>query len=557
MIKELQNIPVNETMETLSIWFSGLDWNKTYWWRVSARNDTLGVYSNSSIYSFTTRISDPEPNITYYSLGSQIYVNPVYAIPEQNITYYSIGAEIPISKPYPKNPIPANNTAYGRTSLNFSVYIQDVDANDIIDYVEFYWANGTMFGNVSNIHANTRANVSVSGLHKLTWYEWYVVVHDGNWVVQSDTWRYRPANNPPVVTFSPANNSTNVAVYRKLVSGEWKRFVRLQWNMSDADGDGMNFTLYIKDPSTGSWIMRWQILGNQVRNGSYYQDEMFFNKTLQHYYWRLIVSDGINTTTYNLTFYTQFFIDFWWKPEYPTQEDTIQFCSITEGADNWKWDFGNGYNVTGSNETAYRYNLANFYNVTLRVYNSTNNVWGSLTKTIRVDRNVTLYTTKGHAGINYFVWHLPNETTMQGIAKNLSLSKGEWVHYYNKSREKWDSLWYGYTGKNDVINKNDDVVITVGHEHHARINTTERISAGVNETLTPVYNYVGWSATHKENVTNLTNYGLQSGDWVHYYDVVNGTWKSRWLGHAGDKFDIAPYDVIVTAVNGERIFNVS
>ena len=78
----------------------------------------------------------------------------------------------------------------------------------------------------------------------------------------------------------------------------------------------------------------------------------------------------------------------------------------------------------------------------------------------------------------------------------------------------------------------------------------------VNKTLKPIYNYVGW-IKHIENVTNLTNYGLHAGDWVHYYDTVNGTWKSYMLGYTGTKFDIHPYDVLVLAVGGERQFKIS
>jgi len=553
-IKTLNNVLVpNATLRTLSVWFSGLDWGKKYWWRVSAYNSTYDKYSNSSIFSFTTRTSDPEPKITYYSLGAQIYVKPNYTDTEPNITYYSLGGQIPISKPYPQDPIPANNTAYGSNNRYFSVYISDINTSDIIDKVEFYWINGTKFGEDFNIPANSRASAYVS-LKNYTWYTWYVKVYDGDWIVTSDWWRYRPSNSPPVVTENPANNSDNVAVYRKFVGGVYRRFVRLMWNLSDADGDGMNFTLYIDDPSLPNdddWIMRWQQLGNSVSNGTYYHDEMLFNETGKYYYWRLVISDGYNTTDYRFTFFTQFFIDFWCTPEYPTQEDTVHFYSLTEGADIWNWSFGDGH-YTNTQNTTHQYSLANYYNVTLKVYNATNSVNTTLTKWIIVDRNITLHKTDGHAGINYFMWHLPNQTTLEKLAENLSLSKGEWLHYYNKSQEKWDSLWYRYTGENVKIGQHDVVVITVSKNHKARINTTSNITYSYNVTATPLYNYIGWSSSKVENVTNMTNYGFANGDWIHYYDTVNGTWKSRWLSYAGDKYDIHPYDVIVCVVGGSR-----
>jgi len=97
-IKTLHNVLVpNATLKTIHAWFSGLEWNKTYWWRVSAYNATLGVYSNSSIYSFTTRLTDPEPDIVYYTIGSQIYVKPNYTTPEPDVVYYTLGAEVQLA----------------------------------------------------------------------------------------------------------------------------------------------------------------------------------------------------------------------------------------------------------------------------------------------------------------------------------------------------------------------------------------------------------------------------------------------------------------------------
>lgn len=176
---------------------------------------------------------------------------------------------------------------------------------------------------------------------------------------------------------------------------------------------------------------------------------------------------------------------------------------------------------------------------------------------VRVDRNVTLNRTGMGAGINYFGWHLPNVTTLKGIAENLSLQKGWWVHYYNKTLGRWQSYWVGWFGEEDVkIHQYDCVVITVNMDYKVRVNTTTQLNLSQNITLTPIYNYVVWTGP-VENVTNLTNYGLQAGDWVHVYDTINGTWKSYMLGYTGTKFDIHPYDVLVLAVGGNRNFVIS
>ena len=595
-------------------------------------------------------------------------------------------------------------------------------------------------------------------------------VYDDNWVITSPTWSYKPANNAPVAVLSPVNNSDNVAVYRKLVSGAYKKFVRLTWNITDADGDDMGFTLYVDDPTQAGiqWIMRWNVASG-VKNGSYSHDEEMFNETGRTYWWKLVVTDGENTTTYIYSFFARFFIDIWWQPEYPTQEDNVKFYSLVKGADRYNWSFGDGHHSDLEN-TTHKYDYANFYNVTMTVfkdtytndtytfeggtmdefiknvssgghwkvdtdhayagsysvntsadtfdcdymqfllnnstfmnmqsanisvymyvvnnypipqsachgiiifsdnetqdwyvigltnsandmrltvghytngtqYETTNfssaNVWATdnwykitvhyekynathylvkvwltnvtngttvfinqtyiynpsdrvkyvgfgglhhddgdwiyfdnfyvenlssvsgykhsgLSATIRVDRNITLHKTGAGAGINYVGWHLPNATTLEGIAENLSLQNGWWVHYYNKTLSRWQSYWVGYFGENVVIHQYDCVVITSSAEHKARVNTTVQLNLSQNMTLTPVYNYIVWTG-HVENVTNLTNYGLHAGDWVHYYDTVNGTWKSYMLGYTGTKFDIHPYDVLVLAVGGERQFRI-
>jgi hypothetical protein len=160
--------------------------------------------------------------------------------------------------------------------------------------------------------------------------------------------------------------------------------------------------------------------------------------------------------------------------------------------------------------------------------------------------------TGANAGINYFMWHLENETTTKGIAVNLSIPDGYWVHYYNKTLEKWQSIWVGYVETaNTHIDKFDVVAITVGSDIKSRINTTCKINYSQSKIATPNYNYIGWTAD-TDNVTNMTNYGFENGDWIHHYDTIRGTWQSRWLSHAGDKYNISPYDIIIGVVDGNR-----
>jgi len=523
------NIKVNNSIINLSMWLGILDYGKTYYWMVSAYNSTLDVYSNSSIYSFKT--------ILNYE--------------ELRVEFYTVGAEVPISPPYPKDPIPANNTEGGKNSINFSIFIYDVFENDTIDKVEFYWLNGTKFGEVTNFNANTRVGVYVENLTNYTWHYWYVRVYDGNWVITSDTWRYKPFNRIPVIDESPENGSSNVAVYRKLVSGEWKRFVRLFWNLTDEDGDGMSFILYVKNSDTGEWVQRWTILDYSVHNGSYYHDEDFFNDTLKTYYWKVWVSDGYNETTQEFYFYTQFFIDFWWIPEYPTTDDIVSFYSITEGADDFRWEFGDTHNRSGINETTHRYYLAGYYNITLCVYNRTNNVWGYLTKELRVDRNVTIKTLSyGIAGYNFFTWHM-NKTNSSKLAELLGITNG-WIHYYNRSNNNWDGYFINFNaGINSEIYRFDCAVIVVGENISKRINSTDAFIYMETVNLSNGYNIISWIYPSCRNSNEIN---LENGEWVFKYDTINRTWKGYLKGVGGSIFEIKGYDVVIIYANRVREF---
>ena len=566
-ISTISQATVNHSLNPMSVWFSGLDWNTTYYWRISGYNATFDRYSNSLVYHFTTLQNESEPDAVYYSQGAEIYVQPEYTTPEPDIVYYSIGSEIPLNKPHSREPIPANNTDGGHTELNFSVLITSAGSSDVIDKVTFYWyPSNTVFGTVRNVNSGERATVHVSGLTNYTWYQWYVRVENGNWNITSDIWRYRPHNILPLVEETPKNNSIDVPVVQKLVGGEWKRFVRLSWNLAEPQGDDMGFKLYVDDPDVAGyqWTQRWtQLTG--VTNGTYHHDEMWFNETGKTYHWKLEVIDGnpadsnpYNVTTYIFNFDAPYFLDWWWEPRYPTNDDTVHFYQISEHVDRVKWSFGDGTYSEVFNGSTHRYTLADLYNVSIVIYNDTNGV--NYTDTICgrygtgylcCDRNVTLNTTGTGAGINYVLWHLPNETNLEGIRDNLSVGRGSWIHYYNNTLEAWQSLWVGYTGQNPDIYQYDTVVVTTPSNRTVRVNTTGNISYSQNRTMSPTYNYAGW--THETvNVTAMTSYGLQDGDWVHLYDTRSGTWQSRWLGHAGDKFDISPYDVVICAVGGNR-----
>ena len=567
-------VPPNATVYMPTTW-DGLQYNTTYWWYVQAVNVTTGKQTTSETWHFnTTDYTDSQPSNVWYTLGADIYVEPLYTESQPDTLWYTMGADIPIDRPLPpSNPIPVNNTICGQTEIDFSVLVNSTNSSAIVDTIKFYWGDDTLIGTDTNVPVGDRATVHVSGLTNWTWFDWYAVVEDGQWTEgsdawtehgstgQSETWRYRPANCLPTIAEWPLNKSVFVPVRRKLVAGEYQFFVRLCWTINDPDNSNMGFKLFVDDPSDpghDDWVQRWTILEG-VANGTYCHDEVWFNQTTQNYSWRLWLTDQYNTTTYQFWFETDFFFwaDFNWTPYHPTDKDTITFIDLSANATDYNWSI-DGVSIRRANYTSgssvdnwnYQFNISNIYNVTLWVYNDTCENYDSIYKHIYVDRNITFNRTGIYAGYNYFGYHLNESTNASYLASLLNLSDGWWMHKYNKTLEKWESIWIGYTGDNFDVHLWNTMVIALNRNMKERVNITTWVNATQDLTLYSGYNYFCWSDNDSTTAANFT--GLETGDWIHFYNTTSGAWHSYWIDYTGDDFPIHSYDIICAVVGGTR-----
>ncbi len=579
-------VPPNQTVY-MDTTFDGLQYDTTYYFYVQVYNSTTGMQTTSDIYHFTTTAyDDTEPSTTYHYDGGQIYVEPEYTDTQPTTTYYYEGGQIPLNRPLdPTDPHPPDGTSCGDTDRTFSVLVNSTNTSATIDTVKFYWSDGTLIGTDTNIPAGSRAEVSVTGLTNYTWYDWYAIAEDGEWTEDADIWdectkaddaqsstfSYRPGNCLPVLVESPTNNSHNIPVTRKLIGGEYQRFVPLEFNLTDPDGDDMGFKLSVDDPTQAGyqWEQRWtQLTG--VNNGTYRHDETWFNKTDTTYHWKLEVYDGnpadsntYNQTTYIFSFEAPYFVDWWWKPRYPTNEDTTHFYQITEDVERVNWTFGDGHNSTVFNNSQHNYSLAGYYNVSLTVFNDTEGRNYTMsrcprykTEYMRIDRNITTESADdGTAGYNYWCWH-GNQTNCSEIADLLNLSSGSWIHVYNETEDTWDGYFvFGNgTGIDSNLGNWENAVIVVNYNSTSRINLTENYSYTQNKWLLEGSNLVSWSDVRDTTAANLSF--LQSDEWVYKWDTMEEKWYGYLYGVGGDDFNVTGYDVLTVDANSDRLINI-
>ena len=187
-------------------------------------------------------------------------------------------------------------------------------------------------------------------------------------------------------------------------------------------------------------------------------------------------------------------------------------------------------------------------------YNSTNDIWSSLTKVIRIDRNATLLTPEeGEAGYNYFAWQ-GNETNCSALSSILNITNG-WIHVYNKTADDWDGYFINFgVGENSNISNWGNAVIVVGENKTTRINTTYNHSYVQQISLKTGYNLISWSNFSSTTAANLSF--LENGEWVYLWDTLNESWNGYLKGIGGNDFDIKGYDTIVIYANSERSIRI-
>jgi len=453
------------------------------------------------------------------------------------------------------------------------------------NFTVYFYSNDTVDGSWHLIHStpisvnstNHTATVPFCDLQYNTTYWWYVEARNDTLgvVYQSDIYHFTitPYNDtepdtvyytlgsnitvrPYTITVSPANNSQFVPVRRKLITGEWKYFVRLKVNLV-TNGTPVDLKMWVDDPTQAGYQWTMRLSNENAGNGTYMQDEEWFNQTDTTYYWKVTINDD----TYIFTFHTEFF--FWsyftYYPADPTQEDTVHFIDQSVNATDIAW-YINGERIAYKNYTSGNHEPFNLtyqfmpgvYNVTLWIHNDTCNNIDIWYETITVDWNVTLNTTQGGAGINYIA--PPLDTNASHLA-SLLLRNGEWIHKYNSTTESWESIWMyknSTIGDNFKINEWDGLAVVVGTDRKVRINISEPTNTTQDKTIDKGYHYIGWSDTDELISVNASQIGLQTGDWIFLYDTKNATWYGYRVNFAGDTFTIKPHCVIVVNVGGQR-----
>jgi hypothetical protein len=572
--KSFSQIQVNKS---LNVVFSGLQYDTKYYWKIEAVNTSLN-YEKSEIYHFTTKTwSASEPSTSYYTAGGDIFVEETYTDSEPSTSYYTAGGQIKVGFPFePVNPEPADGSSYGYHILdNFSCYVEDIQ--DLSMNVSFYKSDGTLMDTAHNVESGTRAKIPLptSYLTNYTTLSWYAVADNGQVTTQSETWTYRPGNHEPTVTYSPQEGNDFVPIRHKLAGNQFQEFVRLEWTISDQEGDDIDYQIYVDDPDIAGWN-NWELRRSQtgIKSVSDIQDETWFDTPDESYTWRIYVTDGYNTTNYYMNFTSAFYFwaDFTWEPYRASTEDVVNFTDQSLNATSFQWKI-NGNNVSTVQNLSYHFNISNIYNITLRIHNETADVYDSLTRYIYIDKNISLNRTSDTV-INYYGYSLPKNISAYQLSKNMNLSEKVWIHRYNKTTHNWESFWVNKPGlgKNYTLNPWDVLVFSVDKNISTRINISDnpdqreayysRQDAEKNMTsahqmlyLPEGINYIVWSNIHPTNATSL-DIGLSNiEDYIYKYDQQNNTFQSHWVGMTGN-FEIKPHDVLILKLGSSKIITV-
>ena len=395
------DIPSNKTIT--SVVLSGLEYGETYWWVVNG--SSVDDRKNSTIYHFKVEDASPifEPNVTWYSAGGDMWVEPKYTEPEPSTVWYSLGAIIDLrAAPYaPTDPFPENNSRLGTHFLStFSCYVEDPRGYQM--NVTFHKGDGTLIGTDTYVSSGDRASIpSPGGLVNFTWYEWYAIANNSPAISpgldnQSALWRYMPGNHLPVANLTPDEGDFNIPVRRKLVGAVYQYFARLIWNITDPEGDIMEFHCYVDNPpglpaSWNDWISRWHI--TDAIDGEYNQDETLFDTPETNYTWRLFISDGYNSTNHYMNFTTLFYFwaDFNWTPEAPTTAGNTTFNDLSNNATSYWWyvdgaliSNASGLLSTDRFDMVHRFGNAGLHSVKQVVFNESADVYDEITKLVTV-----------------------------------------------------------------------------------------------------------------------------------------------------------------------------
>ncbi len=542
-----------KTNKTLEKYHYVLQPFSTHEWRVKIYNETTDKTHYSDSFFFTTgdRVLG-SVNKVYNALSGVIFLED-YDGSEPDTAYYAQGGEIEIGQPGSDEPYPPHQSKFGHPS-KFGCRVMDIDG-DILN-VSFHYANNdTIWATVYNIPSGSRAETTKTpSMTNSTPFEWYVTIDDGSWTNQSQTWIYTPQNQKPNVTIKPEDGNDFVQVTRQIKSGEWKRFVQLEVNVTDMEKDTISIDIYVDNPSIGNWN-DWELrLSHESDDFSYYnntlyiQDEIEFNEVNTEYHWKVEVEDEYGAKTVSYSNFTTAFL-FWsyyeWTPSNPTTED-VTILDKSENATHMKWlingeVFAEAQFDSGDHEPFNIENIpiSSIYNISLWVYNETCNQSHEFHAEslgshglLYLDRNVTFKKSMQGAGYNYFVYQ-ENQTILPSeFADYYAIPDGWWIWKYSDG--EWNEYWAGYSDDGFIIEPWDVLIVKANADLKIRRDIVEPVPLNQNIHLENGYNYIGYSNLNGTSAYNLTF--VDTGEHVWKYDTINNTWMTYWVGYSGDDF---------------------
>ena len=215
-----------------------LDYNKTYYWKIVAK-DGKGGEVPSSVWNFTTI---PEPNT---------------------------------APTKPRNPVPANgSTDIDIKSPTLSWLCNDPDG-DTLTYDIYFGTDPNPAIKVNNQEGTT---YNPGALSYNTTYYWKVVARDRKGgITEGDVWSFKTGVEPnaaPAIPSNPtpANGLTNVEITPTL-----------SWQCSDPDGDGLTYDVYFGTNPEPDSVKVGQT------NSSYNPGILNYST---RYYWKIVAKDG-------------------------------------------------------------------------------------------------------------------------------------------------------------------------------------------------------------------------------------------------------------------------
>lgn len=245
------------------------------------------------------------------------------------------------------------------TTFHYNITFYDLD-NDTAEYVNVS-IDGTQYMmsevDASDINTTNGKNYTYTTTLSVGVHNYSFVCSDGN--ATNSTILYTgptviEAHAPVVSNPSPANESTGIVLNPEF-----------SITVSDLDGDLMNITWY--DNSSGAWTVF--AINTNVDNGTYSHSNPNITEYSKTYWWKVIVTDGTNTTTVIYHFRTTSSITI--SSIYPLDSATNICPCCSEIYIETTQNDGHEMRITifgRPNETDYWYDWADFTNATNGTY---------------------------------------------------------------------------------------------------------------------------------------------------------------------------------------------